>query len=492
MAVASDVELVSGVDELKLIRKADWCLLPWLSFLYLLSFLGRVSIGNAKLYNLENDLHLTDRQYLLCLTIFYFSYSFFEVPSNIVLKMLRPSSWLSLLTILCGITLTFQGLINNYGQLLGTTWLLGVFQAGLFPGVAYYLSCWYKRSELGLRTALFFSAASIACAFGGLLAAGISKMNGVLGERSWARIFVLEGLVTVAAGVMSFWLIQDFPEDARFLTETERIVIVSRLQGDCQNVPAEEKLQIKHIWQSLSDWKTYLGMFMYAGTNGPLYAFSLFLPTIIHQLGYRATAANLLTVPVYILVCVVTCAVGFRADHKGQRGQLNMICLCIAATGYTILIFSRNPALSYFAVYLAACGIYPIVPNTIAWISNNVEGSSKRSVSLAIVISFGNLNGAVSSNVYRARDGPWYTLGHGIVLVYISLCMLASVAYYFMLRLENNRRCRGLRDEIIDGVNDKGDPETISRLSKLNGRFATVEEAKKEKGDNWSGYRYIL
>ncbi|KAF9785820.1 MFS general substrate transporter [Thelephora terrestris] len=445
---------VSGIDEGRLLRKVDWKLLPWLSFLYFLSFLDRTSIGNAKLYNLTNDLRLSDQQYLLCLTVFYFSYSIFEVPSNVILKMLHPRSWIALLVISCGIIMVAQGLVRNYGELLSVTWLLGLFQAGIFPGVTYYLSCWYKRSEFGIRAAIFFSAASVSGAFGAFLAAAISKMNGILGKAGWEWIFILEGLVTIIAGVMSYWIIQDFPDGAKFLTEAE--------------------------------------LLMYAGTNGPLYAFALFLPTIINQIGYQANLANLLTIPIYVLVSIVTCSVGFYADRKGQRGRVNIICLCIAATGYIILIFSRIPALSYFAVYLAACGIFPTVPNTIAWVSNNVEGSSKRSVSIAMVISFGSLNGAVSSNVYRARDGPWYTLGHGIVLIYICLCLLTSLVYHLILKTENARRDRGLRDEIIDGENDKGDTETIERLTKLNGRFPSVEDAKREKGDGWSGYRYIL
>ncbi|KAF9650536.1 MFS general substrate transporter [Thelephora ganbajun] len=483
---------VSGIDEAKLIQKIDWRLLPWLSFLYLLSFLDRTSIGNAKLYHLVNDLRLSDKEYLLCLTIFYFSYAFFEVPSNVFLKRLRPSIWLSMLMLLWGVIMTSQGLVRNYGQLLGMRWLLGVFEAGLFPGVNYYLSCWYKRSEFGIRAALFFSAASISGAFGGLLAAAISKMNGVGGKHGWAWIFILEGLATVVAGFLSFWIIQDFPDKAEFLTDAERTVIIRRLQNDDQYSAAGEKLKMKNIWQSLTDWKTYLTMLMYAGSDAPLYAFSLFLPTIINQLGFSATPANLLTVPVYVVACIMTCAVGFYGDCKGRRGLLNIIFLCIAAAGYIILICSRSPASSYFAVYLAACGIYPTIPNTIAWVSNNVEGSYKRSVSLAMTISFGNINGAVSSNVYRARDKPWYTLGHGIVLVYIGLGILTSVVYWLILRTENSRRDRGLRDEIIDGVNDNGDLETVEKLARLNGRFATVEDAKREKGDNWSGYRYVL
>ncbi|KAI0730769.1 MFS general substrate transporter [Earliella scabrosa] len=477
---------VSGVDERKLIRKLDLYLVPWLSFLYLLSFLDRTSIGNAKLYSLEADLGLSDTQYLIALTIFFFSYAIFEVPSNVFLKRLRPSIWLSLLMLLWGVMMTVQGLVHNYGGLLTMRWFLGMFEAGLFPGVNYYLSCWYKRSEFGIRAALFFSAATVSGAFGGLLAAAISKMEGIGGKPAWAWIFILEGLLTVVAGVMSFWIIQDFPDTAKFLTEAERTVVIRRLQSDDQYSAAGEELRWHYIWRSLLDWKTWVGMLLYMGADGPLYAFSLFLPSIINQLGYTATPANLLSVPVYVVACIVTCIVGFVADRHGNRGYLCMGCFVVGLAGYIILIASRNAALSYFAVYLAACGIYPSIPNIIAWVSNNVEGSYKRSVSLGMVISFGNINGAVSSNVYRSRDKPWYTLGHGIVLMYIAIGLVMAIIYHISLRRENARRERGERDEIIVGVNDGR-----TELAK-NGTYASVAEAKQDKGDEWSGYRYTL
>ncbi|KAF7790035.1 hypothetical protein EIP86_000984 [Pleurotus ostreatoroseus] len=449
----------SHIDERKLLRKLDWWLVPWLSFLYLLSFLDRTSIGNAKLYGLEHDLGINDTQYNIALTVFFFSYAIFE---------------------------TVQGLVHNYGGLLGMRWMLGLFEAGLFPGVNYYLSCWYRRSEFGIRAAVFFSAATVSGAFGGLLAAAINNMDGVGGKPGWAWIFILEGLITVVAGFASFWIIQDFPDTAKFLSEEERTFVIRRLQQDDQFSAAGEHLRMKYIWQSLLDWKTWIGMLLYMGTDGPLYAFSLFLPSIINQLGFTATPANLLTVPVYTLACIVTCVVGVVADRYGQRGLINMIFSCIGLAGYIILIASRNAALSYFGVYLAACGIYPNIPNTIAWVSNNVEGSYKRSVTLAMVISFGNINGAVSSNVYRGQDKPWYTLGHGIILMYIVIALISAAIYRFLLKRENDRRMRGERDEIIEGVND--DRQDLAK----NGTYSSIEEAKREKGDEWSGYRYTL
>ncbi|KAJ7492004.1 MFS general substrate transporter [Mycena latifolia] len=472
----------SAVDERKLIRKLDLALIPWL-------FLDRTSIGKTlQLYNLEADLHMTDNQYLISLTVFFFSYAIFEVPSNVFLKRLRPSVWLSLLMLLWGVMMTVQGLVHNFGGLVGMRWMLGTFEAGLFPGVNYYLSCWYKRSEFGIRAAIFFSAATVSGAFGGLLAAAISNMEGVGGKPAWAWIFILEGLATVLAGAASFFIIQDFPDTAKFLTEAERTLVIRRLQSDDQFSAAGENLKWKYIWKSLLDWKTWVGMIVYMGADMPLYAFSLFLPSIINQVRFKATPANLLTVPVYFFACCITCLVGFLADRYGHRGYLNIGFLCIGCAGYIILVASRNAALSYFAVYMATCGIYPVIPNTIAWVSNNVEGSYKRSVSLAMVISFGNINGAVSSNVYRAKDKPWYPLGHGLVLMYILIGIIASTGYHFALRAENARRDRGERDEIIG---KSGDPELDARNEK-NGRFDSVADAKREKGDEWSGYRYTL
>ncbi|KAL4069391.1 MFS general substrate transporter [Scleroderma citrinum] len=457
--------------------------IPWLSFLYLLCFLDRTSIGNAKLYDMEADLHLTDTQYLLCLTLFFVSYSLFEVPSNIILKRLRPSIWLSALMLGWGIMMTLQGLVQNFRGLMAMRWLLGMFEAGFFPGVSYYLSCWYKRSEYGIRIAIFFSAATVSGAFGGLLAAAISNMDGIGGKPAWAWIFILEGLVTVVAGAMSLWIIVDFPFDATFLTEAERTMVIRRLQSDDQFSAAGERLKYKYVKESVTEWKTYIAMFIFGGVDMPLYAFALFLPSIIKEVRYSATPANLLTVPVYVTACICTCVVGFLADRYGHRGIFSLICLPIAAVGYIILLASRNVKLSYFAVYLAACGIYPSVANTVAWIANNVEGSSKRSVTLAMVVSWGNIQGVVSSNVYRANQTPWYPLGHGLVLMYVTFAFIGSVTLWYILKRENVRRDRGERDEIIQGQQGG---------HSVNGCFGSIGEAKREKGDGWSGYRYTL
>ncbi|THH15230.1 hypothetical protein EW146_g5217 [Bondarzewia mesenterica] len=525
---------VSDIDERKLIRKIDLRLIPWLALLYLLSFLDRTSIGNAKLYGMEKDLHISDQQYLIGLTIFFFSYSIFEVPSNVFLKRLRPSIWLSVLMLLWGVMMLNTDRARTNSQLWRFAWYaLDARNDGsrvisgceLLPLMVRHspLSSTVSRRTDDLPSVFAdHKVASVSGAFGGLLAAAISNMGGIGGKPAWAWIFILEGLATVLAGVLSFWIIQDFPDTARFLSEAERTVVVRRLQRDDQFSAAGEKLQWKYVWKSIFDWKTWIGMMVYTGSDMPLYAFSLFLPTIISQVCpsftpstdlrrlvrpsfslLLSTARRVLIFPYMGFLRAIRLTLSARAvrsvGFKATPANLLTVpvgFLCLGAAGYIILIASRNAALSYVAVYLATCGIYPLIPNTIAWVSNNVEGSYKRSVTLAMVISFGNINGAVSSNVYRARDQPWYTLGHGIVLLYIGLGVIASVTYYTFLRRENARRDRGERDEVIEGVELSGDVKETAEereiRAKKNGWFASVEDAKTEKGDEWSGYRYTL
>ncbi|KAI0274731.1 MFS general substrate transporter [Gloeopeniophorella convolvens] len=473
----------STVDPRKLKRKIDFRLIPWLALLYLMNFLDRGSIGNARLYNMQKDLHLTDKQYLIALTVFFFPYSLFEVPSNLALRYLRPSRWLSFIVFVWGIAMTFHGFAHNYGDLIGLRFLLGLAEAGLYPGIVFYLSCWYKRSELGSRVAVFFSSATVAGAFSGLLAAAIHNMDGIGGRPGWAWIFILEGLATIVVATASFWVLQDFPETAKFLTEAERVYVIRGLQEDMQFSAGGEKFKFKYLRQCLTDWKTYIAMGIYMGFDGPLFAFSLFTPTILSELGFKATAANLLSVPVYAWACMVTCAIGFLGDRLGSRGFINLVLFGTGLVGYIILVASRSAALSYFAVYLAAASIYPTIRK--AWVSGNVEGSYKRSAVLGMAIGFGNLNGAVTSNVYRSQDKPWYSLGHGIVLAYIGIGWLCSLAYMILLQRENRARDRGERDEVIEGVDNK-------HANAENGQYATVADARRKKGDTWSGFKYTL
>ena len=190
------------------------------------------------------------------------------------------------------------------------------------------------------------------------------------------------------------------------------------------------------------------------GCDMPLYAFSLFLPSIVSAMGYKTTKAQLLTVPPYAFAAVLTVIIGFVADRTRRRGLCNILISMIGIVGFGMLLGSQDPHVKYAGTFLGALGIYPCIANTITWMSNNIEGVYKRGVVLGFVIGWGNLNGVVSSNIYF--KGPKYTVGHSVVMAYMILFLLGgSVLLELLLLRENNLRKKGKRDHWVEGLTEK-------------------------------------
>lgn len=220
---------------------------------------------------------------------------------------------------------------------------------------------------------------------------------------------------------------------------------------DKQSSAEHEEFKMKYVWMAVKDYKMWLGMVIYMGCDMPLYAFSLFLPSIISQLGYSSTKAQLLTVPPYAAAAIMTIGIGYIADRTRQRGLCNICVSFLGIAGFAMLLASQNPHIKYAGTFLGALGIYPCIANTISWTSNNIEGVYKRGVVLGFVIGWGNLNGIVSSNIYRTA--PKYTVGHATVMAYMIICLLGgSIALRMLLARENKLRREGKRDYLVEGL----------------------------------------
>ncbi|PBP17630.1 hypothetical protein BUE80_DR011580 [Diplocarpon rosae] len=355
-----EVSTFDAVQTKKLLRKLDWHLVPFLSLLYLLSFLDRTNIGNAKLFGLEASLGLEGLQY-------------------------NTALWL----------------VTNFRGLVIARVFLGATESGLFPGVNYYITLWYPRKECAFRAAVFFSAATVAGAFGGLLARAINEMSGVGGRPGWAWIFILEGILTVLIAMVAFFVMADNPETATFLTPEETKEVHLRLKQD--NDSLAHHFDTKFMMDALTDWKIWMQSVAYIGVLVPLYSFSLFLPSIIRAMGYSDAMSQLLTVPPYVLGCIVTVLGGFYSDKLNKRGVLLVGFTFHAMVGYVLLLSTETPAVQYIGTFMAACGVYPSVPIMVMWNGNNIGGSTKRGVGIAMQIGFGNCGGIISSFMHVDR-----------------------------------------------------------------------------------------
>ncbi|KAL4931455.1 major facilitator superfamily domain-containing protein [Aspergillus undulatus] len=430
----------------RVLRKMDLRLIPMLALLYLLAFLDRGNIGNAKIEGMLDDLHMSGQEYNLCLTVFFFTYVAFELPSNLLLKKLRPSRLLPLLMVAWGVVMTLMGIVQDYHGLLSARLFLGVAEAGLYPGIAYYITLWYPRHLAQYRQAMFFSAASIAGAFSGILAWAIAKMDGVGNYAGWRWIFILEGILTVLVGVVAPFAMYDFPETAKFLTDEERKYVIYALQNQTtgqdafrQEVVEETaKFRTKYVLDALTDWQIYIALFMYWGITCPLYGISFFLPSIIKDLGYTSSTAQLLTVPIYITAAVVAVFGAWLSDRYKKRSPFILFFMSLIAIGFVIVLASSDrgvPGVVYFGVFVAVVGIYPAFPGNVTWVSVNLAGDYKRAAGMAMHIGLGNLAGAMASNFYREQDAPRYVLGHALEL---GFCVVGIVAV-LILRLSYKR-----------------------------------------------------
>ncbi|KAL1630433.1 hypothetical protein SLS56_004961 [Neofusicoccum ribis] len=461
-------ERFAHLDEKKILRKMDIRIVPILTVLYLMSFLDRSNIANAEVEGMSQDLHMSGGQYNWTLTIFFFSYCAFDLPSNIILKKLRPSIWLPSTMVAWGTVMTLMGIVQGYKGLLTARFFLGLTEAGLYPGAAYYITTWYRRGEALWRQALFFSAATIAGAFSGLLAFAIAKMDGTASLEGWRWIFILEGIGTVVIAFVAYFTLWDYPETASFLTPEERAFVVHRLRFQANIVddngrliPQNDDFSWRYVRAAFLDWQVWVNIFVYWGIACPLYGISLFLPTIVQDgMHVSASAAQLLTVPIYVTAAIFSVLFAFLSDRHGQRSSFILFFFLVMAVGFVLCISSSTPAVVYAGVYIAACAIYPAFPANVTWLSNNLAGTSKRAAGMAVQIGVGALSGAMASNFYRRRDQPRYVLGHALELAFILAGACAAAALALAYRGVNGRRAR----RVTEGAHFDYSPRQLSEM----------------------------
>lgn len=231
----------------------------------------RVNIGNARLYGLEQDLHLSSEQFQVTVSILFVTYLLFEVPSNLVLKLFTPRLWVSFIVIAWGIIATLSGLVQSYGALIACRLLLGVVEAGLFPGLSVYLTFFYTKHELALRIGYLFVSAAIAGALGGLLAYGIGHMDGVCGMSGWRWILIIEGIPSVILGVVTFIALPNDAESAYFLTKEEKLLMEERHRREYGNTATSREFSRVDMMRAFKDWKVWAFSFAQFGVDTMLY-----------------------------------------------------------------------------------------------------------------------------------------------------------------------------------------------------------------------------
>ncbi|SMQ55240.1 unnamed protein product [Zymoseptoria tritici ST99CH_3D1] len=463
----SGLQAIDLAKQRKLVRKLDLHIVPVVMLLYLLSFLDRVNIGNARLYGLEEDLGLEGNQYQIAVSLLFVTYILSELPSNLIIKAyVRPSRWIAFITASWGIVATLTGVVQNYAGLLVCRLILGLLEGGLFPGCAIYLTFFYTKHELALRIGYLFVSAALAGACGGLLAYGIGFMDGVAGERGWRWIMILEGIPTFILGIACLWILADSPETAYYLDDEEKEMIIARR---ATQIGQTDVFEWKDVRKGLKDWKIWVFSAGQFGMDTMLYGYSTFLPTIIQ--GIRSDASRpivqVLTIPCYALGAISYMAAARYSDWKQVRGPVAAAAGGISVIGYALLISPVSSGVQFAGCFLVAMGLYVSVGIPLAWLPSNNPRYGKRTTATGLQLTIGNSAGVMAPFLYPTIEGPRYIRGHAVTMALVAMAALIYGVLFVYFRSENKKRVEGKRDLIKHGLTE----EEVVALGDENPRF---------------------
>lgn len=426
------------IEKKKLQRKIDLRILPFAFLIQMASYLDRVNIGYAQLYDLEKDLRLQPGQYQWILSIFFVGYVLLEVPSNLMLKRASPPKWLSLIMLMWGMTTMSMASAQNFTQLLVCRVFLGIAESGVFPGIVLYLSFWYPREDQGSRLSFVTSASSLACTIGGPIAYGIQYLGGVGGLSKWQWIFILEGIPTVILAILVFLLLPDSPRKAKWLNEEEQSLLTSQLTSGHVDIDVD-RFDSQQFWGCFTDYKTYLYMLSYFGILTPTTAIALLVPRIVKDLGFVNTTAMLLCAPPFAIGLVFNLLVAWNSDRVMERGFHVMGATFITFVGFLILVLSESKWVQYAGVCFGAIGSTAAIAPSLSWSNNNLIGSTKSATSTALIIMFGNSCGILAGHFYTPSEYPRYIRSHSINLASSVMTICVAGLLRYLLSRDNKK-----------------------------------------------------
>lgn len=415
-------------------------------------------VGNAKIAGMEAELGFAGYNYNEIISIFYISYILFEIPANLLCKYMGPGYFLPLATVLFGIASVATAYVNNYAQMAGVRFLLGIFEAGMLPGCAYYLSRWYRRSELAFRLALYIITAPLAGAFGGLLASAILRLDSFAGLHKWRMIFAIEGIITIGLGLLAFFTLTDRPETARWLTKEEKELAIARVKSErVGQTVVLDKIDAKKLVRGIFSPVTLSTAFIFLLNNITVQSFAFFLPTIVKTIyGSKTTIQQqLLTAPPYLVGAVFMIPFPLLSWRLDKRQIFLTLSAPMVMVGYLMFLASEASSVRYAATFLIAASTFTNGAMCNAQVSANVVSDTARSAAIGANVMMGNIGGLISSWAFLPWDAPNYHIGNGLNLATAGSIFIVGLLTHIWMNYDNKRREKRDVDEELKDMTPK-------------------------------------
>lgn len=375
--------------EKAVIRKAAWRILPIIMVCYFAAFLDRVNIGFAAL-TMNQDLGLTAAQFGFGAGIFFLGYVLFELPSNLVLARVGARRWIARILITWGILSAATAFVWNPASFYIVRVLLGAAEAGFFPGIIFFMTLWFPAQY----RARMFATFNIAVPFSTIIGAPLSSfiieyMDGIAGYSGWQWMFVLEALPAIIMGFVVFFWLPETPEKARFLSESEKQILVSRLAEEKEAREATEKFT---VGKAIKDFRVLLMCFVAVGLVMGTTGIAIWMPQFVKEFGLTTVQTGFVTAIPAIFMAIAMILVARSADRTGERVWHAAGPFMVSAAGFVLAAMAPSPLISLIGLTIGAAGIGGASPNIWIFPSTLLTGSAA-AAGIALINSIGSTGG---------------------------------------------------------------------------------------------------
>jgi sugar phosphate permease len=433
--VANEAGIATLPDEARTIHKVRMRIIPFVFVLYIISFLDRINISFAAL-TMNKELVITSKQFGWVAGIFFFGYFLFEIPSNLLLHKLGARIWIARILITWGILAMLTGLVHSVQQLYAVRFLLGLAEAGYFPGIALYLTYWFRQRDQAQAIALFLAGIPVTSILGAPVSGLILDHVHWMSISSWRWLLILEGIPAVVGGVLTYFLLPSRPAEAKFLSQEEKDWITADLAREEQKKLASHKISAVQALMNKRIW--HLGLIGFTLNTG-MYSMNFWMPQLVKSLssGISNTLIGLLSMIPHLVGLPVMVVVSRSSDRKQERrfhAAIPAIVagIALASLGTTHSIYSTILLLSF-----AALGIYSVYGPFYSLPGDFLTGFAAAS-GIALVSSLANLGGFAGPYATGWISQKTGSLYGGLAVAGVSLFASATLMMLLPRRLRGN------------------------------------------------------
>jgi ACS family tartrate transporter-like MFS transporter len=425
-------------------RKRYLYIIPYVFILYIIAFLDRVNVGYAAL-QMNKALGLTAQAFGFGSGIFFIGYFLLEIPSTLLVERWSARKWIARILLTWGIVAILMAFVQNAWQFYLARFLIGVAEAGFFPGIVLYLTHWFRQKEQARAIALFMTALAVSNIIGAPVSGVLLDYVRWFGLAGWQWVFIIEGLPALIFGLLNPFLMKDRPEDANWLTAEEKQWLRGELDREAGAVRQAEQLSLR---QALMRWDTWVLALIYFFVVTGFYGFGLWLPQIVKQLSHQSSnlLVTLITMIPYLFALAGMILVAQHSDRTGERKLNVFLAILVGAAGLLLSALILKPIwLTIILFVIAAVGIYSFFGPFWTFPSIFLTDDA-RAGGIGLINSVGNLGGFLGPYAVGFLSSTDPKIGFLYGLLFLVVCLLIGAVFVLLVRRTAVRELVGAAD----------------------------------------------